>query len=76
MNDRGNSLKHKQARELAAANYERLARVEDYRAQVASLSLNFFYFLLPLTPYTPSRTYTRQFLRMTISRRDSPIEDY
>ena len=55
---------------------ERLARVEDYRAQVASLSLNFFYFLLPLTPYTPSRTYTRQFLRMTISRRDSPTEDY
>ena len=29
---------------------ERLARVEDYRAQVASLSLNFFYFRYLLHP--------------------------
>ena len=37
----------------------RLARVEDYRAQVATLSLNFFYFLLPLTnQHTVSHLHT------------------
>ena len=36
-------------------------RVEDYRAQVATLSLNFFYFLTPHTHHPPDLLRILQF---------------
>ena len=54
----------------------RLARVEDYRAQVATLSLNFFHFPLPLT-LQPTESYPHASISwIDACRRDSSMEDH
>ena len=51
-------------------------RVEDYRAQVATLSLNFFHFPLPLT-LQPTESYPHASISwIDACRRDSSMEDH